>query len=498
MSTDTQNQTDQAGVTTEELPSVVSLLSKVKLDEPPEPMSLKDAFEKESDSAKMLFALDQLIKDIASTGQQVERLDKEVIDKAISNIDEQISAQVRTIMHQSEFKSLESSWRGLDFAVSRTDFENVQVEILNCPKNKLIEDFNNVGEDLPESGLFKQIYDQAYNQPGANPISFVIANYEIDHTAPDIALLDKMSRVCAASHCPIITSVGSSFFGVNSLEELSNKTNINAIFNENKYLKWRSFRKGVDSKYVGLTMNKFLLRLPYDPENAPAKSFNFQELDLNKDIDSNLYLWGNPVFAFMANLNKSFAKYGWAVNIRGAKSGGKVEDLPIHLFKSGGTNQMRLPCEMYITETKEVELSESGFIPLSPYENEDFAVFFGAHSAQDPGKDNPDDKLAANMPYLFLVSRFSHYLKVIQREEIGSNKEKEVIQLELEKWIQKYVTEGTSEEAKVNYPLKAASVVVDDNPDAPGYYDVTINVRPHFQLEGMNINLSLVSRMPTQ
>jgi type VI secretion system protein ImpC len=202
----------------------------------------------------------------------------------------------------------------------------------------------------------------------------------------------------------------------------------------------------------------------------------------------------------MANVNRCFANNGWAVNIRGPKAGGKVENLPVHLFQSAGTTQKRLPAEMLIFEDREYKLSQSGFIPLSPYKNTDYAVFFGAHSAQSHGKNDADAKLAANLPYLFLVSRLSHYLKVLQREEIGSSKEKDDLQKELNEWINKLVTRAAnpSDEQKAKYPLRDASVKVEENPDAPGYYQVTMTVRPHFQIEGVNIDLSLVSRMPSK
>jgi len=502
MSSETQVQSEQAEAEVKELTPLSSLLSKVNMEKPDDKMSLEDALSNESDSGRLMFAIDQLIEEIGSTGQKVDRLDKQIIDIAISNIDKKISSQVRAIMHHPDFKSLEASWRGLYFAVNRTNFEkNITVEIINCPKEKLVDDFDDVGEDILESGLYKQLYDQAYNTPGANPVSMVVANYELDRKVKSMELLEKASKVCAASHCPLITSVGSEFFGVKSLDELTNKSDIDAIFEQNEYVKWRSFRETEDSKYVGLTMNRFMLRLPYDPENAPAKTFDYHEFDPSEEnIDANDYLWGNPAFAFMANVNRSFAKNGWAVNIRGPRAGGKVEDLPVHLYQSAGTTQKRLPTEMLIFEDKEYKLSQNGLIPLSPYKNNDYAVFFAAHSGQNPGKNDADAKLAANLPYLFLVSRLSHYLKVLQREEIGASKEKDELQEELNIWINTLVTKAAnpSEEQKAKYPLRDASVSVQDNPDAPGYYKVTMTVRPHFQIEGVNIDLSLVSRMPSK
>jgi type VI secretion system protein ImpC len=501
MGTEEQSQAAQPAAETIEQSTLSSLLGKVNMEKPSEAMSLDEAISEESDSARLMFALDRLIEEIGATGQKVDRLDKQLVDLAISNIDKKISSQVRTIMHHPDFKSLESSWRGLQFAVNRTDFENIKVEIVNCPKDKLIEDFEDVGENITESGLYKQLYDQAYNTPGADPVSYVVANYELDRTARSMNLLEKSSKVCAASHCPFISSVGASFFGLKSIDELTNKSNIDEIFKQNEYTKWNSFRKTEDSKYVGLTMNRFLLRLPYDLENAPAKSFNFEEFDPeNDEVDSNDYLWGNPAFAFMANVNRSFAKNGWAVNIRGPKAGGKVENLPVHFYQSAGTSQQRLTAEMLVFDDKEYKLSQNGLIPLSPYKDKDFGVFVAAHSAQSPGKNDADAKLAANLPYLFLVSRLSHYLKVLQREEIGSSKDKDDLQEDLNNWINKLVTKAVnpSEEQKAKYPLRDASVVVSDNPDAPGYYQVTMTVRPHFQIEGVNIDLSLVSRMPSK
>jgi len=491
--------TESTAKTIEKTSTVDNLLSKINLNKPSDPITFKDAYKKESESGKFLFALNKLIEEIGATGEKVERLDKDVINLAISNIDKKISAQVRAIMHEPEFKTLEASWRGLYFAVNRTDFENNQVEILNCPKEKLMDDFEDINENIIESGLYKQIYDKAYNQPGAAPISYIVANYEIDKTTPDLRFINKISRVCAAAHCPLITSVGHSFFRLNSLEDLTHQSDIDALFSKTEYTKWNSFRKTEDAKYVGLTMNRFLLRLPYDPENEPVKTFDFEEFDPKKEIDSSHYLWGNPAFAFMANINRSFSKNGWSVNIRGEESGGKVEDLPVHEYQSAGSTQLRLPAEIRLAEDKEYKLSECGFIPLSPYENQDFAVFFGAHSAQFTGKNDADGKLAANLPYLFLVSRLSHYLKVIQRSKIGSTESKDDLQKRLVDWIGNLVTGSVSpdEKTKAKYPLQSASVVVEDNPDAPGYYQVTMKVKPHFQVEGVNIDLSLVSRMPT-
>jgi len=473
------------------------LFSKVNLEKPKEAKTLDNATDS---SDRLAFAIKHLVDAVSKSDSKVDKIDKVFVDGVIASIDDKISAQINEILHHPKFKDLESSWRGLHFAVKRTDFrQNIQMEILNCSKDKLKEDF----EDAPEtvqSGLYLQMYDREYDQPGAIPFSSMVANYEFDHSRQSTELLRNISKVAAATHCPFISSVGAKFFESESIDVLTNTPDIGSIFKKNEYMNWNSFRTDEDSRYVGLTLNKFLLRLPYSEENK-VKTFNLIE-----DVENvENYLWGNPAFAFLANINRSFAKHGWAVNIRGPKAGGKVEDLPAHVYKSSTGNQLRIPTEIMLSERKEFELAENGFIPLTVYKNQDFAVFFSAQSTQKPLKYNTAEatanaKLCANLPYLYLVSRLSHYTKVMQREEIGGQKEANEIQNELNAWVQTLVIDSPNPmpEQKAKYPLREAAVKVTENEDSPGYYNVTMKVRPHFQVEGVNVDLSLVSRVPKE
>ncbi len=477
------------------------LLSRVSIETPGEAQTLDDVIAKESAGGRLSFAINHLIEAVASTGAQVETVDKVLLESIIAQIDKKVSDQLNEVMHHEKFKEIEASWTGLKYAVDKTDFrKNIRMEIINCSKTKMMEDFEDTPEVL-QSGMYKQLYEDEYDQPGAAPVSCVTANYEFDRSLQDMALLQNISKVAAATHAPFLGSVGASFFGEKSIESLpSNPGEIAEIFEQAEYMRWNSFRSSEDSRYVGLTMNKFILRLPYGSETVPVRSFDFEE-DVTGGSEE--YLWGNPAFAFLGNINQCFAKHGWAVNIRGPKAGGKVSDLPVHVYQATSGTQIRIPTEIILSERKEVELAESGFIPLSVYKNQDFAVFFSAYSAQKPKKYSTSEatansKLSANLPYLFLVSRLAHYLKVLQREEIGGAKEKEDIQQEMDEWINSLVTQASSPDAeqKAKYPLRAASVEVSDYEDAPGYYHVSMKVRPHFQVEGVNVDLSLVSKVP--
>jgi type VI secretion system protein ImpC len=480
----------------EEKSPLESLFEQVDISLPTKPADI----ESEAPADRLALAINQFIRTIAASGEAVEKVDKVVVDGVIAQIDKKISAQLNEIMHHKNFQQLESAWRGLKFLIDRTNFNaNIKIELLNVSKEDLMRDF----EDAPEptqSGLYKHVYIDEYDMPGGEPIGAIIANYEFNRSPQDIALLRNVSKIAAATHAPFIASVGKEFFGLKSIDELPRIPELAQIFEQSEYIQWNGFRESEDSRYVGLCLPRFLLRVPYGEESMPVKAFNFEE-DVAGDHEK--YLWGNASFALAVNLVRSFAKHGWCVHIRGPQAGGLVEDLPIHVFKAEGDVEMKIPTEILISDRKEFEFAELGFIPLSYYKNKDYACFFSAHSVQQPKRyrdpiATANAKLCANLPYLFLVSRLAHYLKVIQRENIGAAKEKEELQKELQDWISKLVTEmkNPGPELKARCPLSAASIKVTDIEDNPGFYRVEMQVRPHFQVEGVSVDLSLVSQLP--
>lgn len=460
-----------------------------------------DTLSESSPDERVTMAVNILLKLIQDSSQKIEKLDKHLLDYHISQIDQKLSRQLDAIMHHPEFQEIESTWRGLKFLVDRTDFRrNVKIELLDVSKDDLRQDF----EDAPEinqTGFYRHTYIQEYDTPGGEPLGVTISNYEFDRGAQDIALLRNVSKVAAAAHMPFLASVGPKFFGKENMEEVAAIKDIANYFDRAEYTKWNSFRETDDSRYIGLTLPRVLARLPYGPETVPVRSFNYIE-DV-KGPDHDRYLWANASFAFAANMVQSFISNGWCVQIRGPQAGGLVEDLPIHLYDLGTGNQMKIPTEVLIPETREFEFANLGFIPLSFYKNRDYACFFSANSTQKPAQyetkeATANSRINSRLPYIFLLSRIAHYLKVIQRENIGATKDRRVLELELNKWINNLVTEMTdpSDEVQASHPLRQAQVIVEDIEDNPGFFRVKTFLVPHFQIEGMDINLSMVSQMP--
>lgn len=432
-----------------------------------------------------------------------EKIDRALCDTLIAEIDAKISQQLDQILHHPDFQKLESAWRGLKFSIDRIDFrENVRCEVLNCSKEDLLNDF----EDSPEimkSGLYRLVYTAEYGQFGGKPYGAIISNYEMSPHPQDIALLQKCASVASMSHAPFFASAGSAFFGEKDIGRLPHLKDLKALFEGPQYAKWQSFRESEDARYVGLVMPRFLLRLPYGSETNPVRAINYEEDVIGKHEN---YLWGNATFTMATRIADSFAKYRWAPNIIGPQSGGAVEDLPLHQYQAMGEIQTKIPTEVMISERREFELSEEGFIALTFRKDSDNAAFFSANSVQKPkyfgqsaeGRNAElNYRLGTQLPYMFLVTRLAHYIKVLQREQIGSWKERGDLERELNQWLSQYVIdmEQVDEETRSRSPFRSAQIDVLDVDGNPGWYKVGIKVRPHFKYMGADFTLSLVGKL---
>jgi type VI secretion system protein ImpC len=443
------------------------------------------------------------IAELVQPKREGEKVDKALVDAMIAEIDHKLSRQIDEILHHPDLQKLESAWRGLKFCIDRVDFrENVKVEMLNVSKEDLLMDFEDSPE-IPKSGLYKLVYSAEYGQFGGKPYGLMVANYDFGPGPQDIALLQQCASVAAMSHAPFIAASGPQFFGLDDFNNLPNMKDLKAIFEGPQYTKWQSFRESEDARYVGLVMPRFLLRLPYGQNTVPVKSFNYEEELVG---EHHKYLWGNASFAFATRVADSFAKYRWCPNIIGPQAGGTVEDLPLHQYEHMGEIQTKCPTEIMLTERREFELSEEGFIGLTFRKDSDNACFFSANSAQkakyfgqsEEGKAAElNYRLGTQLPYLFITNRLAHYIKVLQREQIGSWKERADLERELNKWIGQYVAdqEVVSAAIRGRRPLRQAKITVEDVPGNAGWYKVDMKVRPHFKYMGAFFTLGLVGKL---
>ncbi len=424
------------------------------------------------------------------------------INSRVAQIDHLISLQLNEILHHPAFQKLEASWRGIKYMMDQSETSAMlKIRVLNVSKKELLRDLQRAPE-FDQSVMFKKVYEDEFGIFGGEPFGALIGDYEFSKHPEDIELLEKVSQVAAGAHAPFLTAAAPELLNLDSFSQLGDPRDIGKIFDSTEFAKWKSFRASEDSRYVGLTMPRVLMRLPYGKDTKPVDDFNYEEgVD---GTDHNKYLWGNAAYALGARLTTAFAQYGWCASIRGVEGGGLVEGLPTHTFRTDeGDVALKCPTEVAITDRREKELADQGLIPLVHCKGTDYAAFFSVQSANKPKKfdkaaANANARLSAQLPYILAVSRFAHYMKSIMRDKIGGFMSRGQCQTFLTQWIMQYVTDDDQASAAVKskFPLREARIEVSEIPGKPGAYRAIAFLRPHFQLDELTVSLRLVADLP--
>jgi type VI secretion system protein ImpC len=425
-----------------------------------------------------------------------------MITARIAQIDHLVSIQLNEILHHQAFQKLEGSWRGLRYLMDQSETSSMlKIKVLNVTKRELLRDLQRAPE-FDQSALFKQVYEEEYGVFGGAPFAGMIGDYEFTKHPEDIELLEKISNVAAAAHAPFLTAASAEMFNLDNFTKIDAPRDLGKIFDTTEYAKWKSFRQSEDSRYVGLCLPHILMRLPYGKAGATVDAFNYEEgVD---GTDHSKYLWSNAAYALGARLTTAFAHYGWCAAIRGVEGGGLVEGLPTHNFLTdSGEIALKCPTESPITDRREKELADLGFVPLVHCKNTDYAAFFSVQSAQkaklyDKDAANANARLSTQLPYMFAISRFAHYLKAMMRDKIGSFMSRKECENFLNQWIMQYVVgnDEVAQEVKARRPLRDARIDVMEIPGKPGAYRAIAFLKPHFQLDELAISLRLVADLP--
>jgi type VI secretion system protein ImpC len=492
-----QTQSQPAGATTTEAEAGLGLLDQV----------IGATKQTEKDRAQDLIKAltEEALKGTVTFSRNLQQ----TFDRAIAAIDQKVSEQLNQIMHHERFSKLEGSWRGLHYLVQNSETgTSLKLRLLQISKRELARDLQRAVE-FDQSQLFKKIYENEFGTPGGEPYASLIGDYEWTSHPDDVETLRLMSSVAAAAFAPFISAASAQMFGMNDYRELSKPRDLAKIFETAEYTKWRALRDTEDARFLNLVMPRTIARLPYGAATVPVEEFAYEEAPYDANgkpmaMDHEQYCWMNAAYVMGARLTDAFAQYGFCVAIRGAEGGGKVSNLPTHVFTSDdGDADTKCPTEIGITDRREAELSGLGFLPLCHYKNTDYSVFFGAQSVQKPKKyDRPEATanaaISARLPYLMATSRFAHFLKVMARDKIGSFMEASDVETWLNRWIRNYVNsnEQADQQTKARYPLREAKVEVKEVPGKPGVYNAVAYLRPWLQMEELSTSMRMVARIP--
>jgi type VI secretion system protein ImpC len=460
----------------------------------------KDAVEKERGKDMLKAFVDGVLEGSMTITRDAEAM----INSYVARIDRLLSIQLNEILHHPSFQKLEGSWRGLKYMLDQSETnDGLKIKVLNVTKRDLLRDLQRAPE-FDQSTLFKKVYEEEFGIFGGAPFASLIGDYEFTKSPEDIELLERIGMTAAAAHAPFLSAASPEFFNMESFATLDAPRDMSKVFDTTEYAKWKSFRASEDSRYVGLTCPRMLIRLPYGKDTKPVDAFNYEE---NVDgTDHAKYLWANAAYALGARLTNSYAQFGWCAAIRGVEGGGLVEGLPVHNFNTDeGDTVMKCPTEVPITDRREKELADQGFIPLVHCKGTDYAAFFSVQSAQkakvyDKDAANANARLSTQLPYILAVSRFAHYLKAMMRDKIGAFMSRSDCERWLNQWITNYVTpdDNAAPSVKASRPLRDARIEVAEVPGKPGVYRAIAFLRPHFQLDELSVSLRLVAELPKQ
>ncbi len=446
--------------------------------------------------------ISEFVSQITQGSMAVSKDTEAMINARIAQIDRLISAQLNEVLHNPEFQKLEASWRGLFYLVNQSETgESLKIRVMNVSKKDLLKDMEKASE-FDQSMLFKKIYEEEFGMFGGASYGALIGDYEFSSHPQDLSLLEKVSQVAAAAHAPFISAASAQMFNLDSYTDLGQPRDLAKIFQSAEYAKWKSFRDSDDSKYVALTLPHTLGRLPYGAATQPVEGFNYEE-DVD-GTDHSKYLWCNAAWAFGTRLTEAYSKYGWTAAIRGVEGGGLVQGLPVHTFRTDeGDVALKCPTEIAITDRREKELADLGFVPLVHCKGTDYAAFFSTQSCNKPKKyandaANANSRISSQLQYILAVSRFAHYMKSIMRDKIGSFMTQKNAQDFLNTWISQYVLGDmdAGQEMKAKYPLSEARIDVTEIPGKAGAYRAVAFLKPHFQLDELSVSLRLVANLP--
>jgi type VI secretion system protein ImpD len=438
------------------------------------------------------------------------KLAKNALLYLIADIDELINEQVNQIIHHPDLQKLEASWRGMWLLVKQADgSRNIKIKMLDIKWSEVVKDINKATE-FDQSQLFQKIYNDEFGTPGGEPYGAIIGDYEISHRASkkhphdDISTLTGISQIAAAAFSPFIAGASSELFGMDDFSGMGLPVDLDKVFSQNEYIKWNTLRKATDTRFVGLTLPKVLMRKPYQTTMASYKGINFYE---QKDSKGENNLWGNASYAFGCILIREFNDIGWFGHIRGAPrnhlSGGVFKELALDSHATDANNLAYKPLtSVVMTDTAEKRVSELGFISLCQGYLSPYSTFYNNQSIHQPKRYqtlevDTNSKISSMLQHVLCGARISHYIKLMVRDKIGSFTSPEICEDYIRKWLMQYTTgsEDLDWEEQAKYPLKDGYVRVKDHPNKPGHFICVIHVQPHYQLDQMVSELELVTEL---
>jgi type VI secretion system protein ImpD/type VI secretion system protein ImpC len=435
------------------------------------------------------------------------------IDRDIAEIDRMIASQLDAILHHARLRKLEGGWRGLAWLVARMNISGrLKLRILNVTWAEICRDLEKAAE-FDQSQIFRRVYEDEFGIAGGEPYGLLVVDHEVRHRpgpgamTDDVTAIASLSAVAAAAFAPLVIGASPALFGVDEFSDLSGVADPAAAFVAQEYQRWKNLGTREDMRFVAVGLPRTLARLPWNETLDRHRGFRYSETAHGTDEN----VWSSSGYLVAACVMRAFAAFSWPADMRGYDidriGGGVVEDLPEPFFSIDPAYGLERPAlEVMLTDRQERALVAAGLLPVGSLPFGGQALIGAARSLQVPNARfvgaNADSaaantRLSAQFNTMICVSRFAHYVKVMGRDMVGSLQTAQEIQKKLQTWLLKFSTSATSPgpDTMAKYPLRGASVVINEVPGKPGVYGCIIQLQPHFQLDDIAASFRLMTEI---
>jgi type VI secretion system protein ImpC len=292
-------------------------------------------------------SIDELLKQIVGPYIVPEKDPRQ--DAMVATVDEALSIAMRAVLHHPDFQTLEALWRSVDFLVRRLETSShLQLVLYDVTAEEIAADLSS--EDaLEDTGLFKLLVEQPPLDAHQGAISAVIANYTFEMTPPHADLLGRIAKIAAQGQWPFITALGADCLDLKF-------DDLHPLIKES----WGPLKELAEAAYLGLTVPRFMLRLPYGKKTDPVDPFDFEEFTPQTGLKS--MLWGNAAIIAGLLLGEGYSRKGQAIDLGSVMT---VGDIPFHYYTDADGDQTALPCtERLITLRKAEQINAQRLMPM--------------------------------------------------------------------------------------------------------------------------------------
>ncbi|CDN51824.1 type VI secretion system contractile sheath large subunit [Neorhizobium galegae] len=433
-------------------------------------------------------------------------------DELVALIDEALNRQVNAILHHPDFQAMEARWRGLAMLVRASGRSGeVKIKLLSLGWHELARSMERA-PDFDQSNLFELIYSREFGTPGGEPYGLLIGDYQFSPKEPEggdpVGVLTQLGMVAAAAFCPFVAGASPQAIGLEDFRELGRVQDFTWLAGDPTRIRWNGLRGREDSRFLGLVAPRILMRSPLEPyDRRREDGFPFRE---EIAADGSSLLWGNGAFAFATIVIRNFIESGWFADIRGVTQdeidGGMLSATELRPYDFGTESSglsAQAAVEIRLTSGQEQQFCDLGLIPIATTYLSASAIFNSNQSLHAPPHYSSEHarqnaRLAAMLQYVLCASRFSHYLKVIMRDEIGQLSDANSIQRKLEEWLTGYTlgNDDADLSLRTRFPLRSAGINVVEVPGKPGTFSCTVRLQPHFQLDDVSTSFHLIAEIP--